>query len=131
MKNVVFWLAVLVALLLILQIVREGQPSQKAKEISYSQFLSDVSAGKVTKVVIFRNQADGTYRDKTTFRVVVPASQEGMLETLRDRNVEMWFREPGNIDLTTAVLGLVLVLLLAALWSYLARRMKDRQTLSP
>jgi ATP-dependent Zn protease len=64
----VFWLVTVISAFLLWQVVKSPN-RQKIPEISYSEFLSELEAGNVSKVVISKNQIDGRYRDDRSFRV--------------------------------------------------------------
>jgi cell division protease FtsH len=127
-KNVVFWLVIVVAAFLLWQAVKSGQNAPAAPEISYSEFLKQVEAGNVQKVIISKTQINGQYRDGRSFRLTAPASQDGMLTTLHDKNVEIWFKDVPESGSTAWLLNLAPLILLAALWFFMIRQMKQRQS---
>jgi ATP-dependent Zn protease len=69
---------ILISATLLWQVVKSGG-NQSMPEISYSEFLSRVSAAKISKVTISGTRVVGESRDGTFFRVVVPANQQAML----------------------------------------------------
>ena len=126
-KAVAFWLVILVASLVLWQIVKTDHNQRESPEISYSEFLSRVDAGAVSKVVITGSQITGTGQDAQQFRVQGPTYQAEMLNTLRNKNVEIWFRDttggwPAQLLGTWSPL-----ILLAALWFFMIRQMGRRQ----
>lgn len=126
-KAAVFWLVIMVSAFLLWQVVR-GTPNQQATpEISYSEFLSRVEAGNVISVTISNNQVYGRSRDNNSFRVTAPTNQEGMLQTLRQKNVEVWFKASANEGWPARLTNLAPLFLLAALWFFMIRQMKSRQ----
>jgi cell division protease FtsH len=126
-KAVVFWLVIMLSAFLLWQVVQKGPNQKTIPEISYSEFLSQVDAGNVVKVTISNKQVNGIYRDNSSFRVTAPAHQDAMLQTLRQKNVEIWFRDTANGDRTSWLLNIAPLLLLAALWLFMMRQMKSRQ----
>jgi len=126
-KAVVFWLVIMVSAFLLWQVVRGSPNQQTTPEISYSEFLSQVEAGNVAKVTISKNQVYGRYRDNSSFRVIAPTNQEGLLLTLRQKNAEVWFRDTAGADWPTTLLNLAPLFLLAALWFFMIRQMRSRQ----
>ena len=124
-KTLVFWIVIAVSALLLWQVVKNGsQNTQQVPEISYSQFLSQVDSGNVGKVRIAGSSGKGTHSDGSRFRVILPASQEQMLETLRQKNVEIWY----SADTSSANwwVNLAPLALLAALWFFMIRQMRSR-----
>lgn len=124
-KKVVFWLVIVVSALLMWQAVKAGPEQQKVPEISYSEFLSQVEAGSVDKVTISGNLVNGRYHDGRAFRVTGPSSQERMLTELREKNVGIWFKND-NTSRSVWLLNLAPLILLAALWFFMIRQMRQR-----
>jgi cell division protease FtsH len=125
-KTVVFWAVIVVSAYLLWQVVKSGGNVQ-APEISYSEFLSQTESGNVGKVTISGTHITGIYRDSRTFRVTAPTSQEGMLQTLHQKNVEIWFRDSAEGNWPSWLLNLAPLILLAALWFFMIRQMKQRR----
>jgi ATP-dependent Zn protease len=81
----------------------------------------------VSSVRIAGTSANGTYRDGSSFRLKVPASQEQMLEALRQKNVEIWYTESlASVRSPNWLVNLVPLALLAALWFFMVRQMRQR-----
>jgi cell division protease FtsH len=126
-KTVVFWLVILISAMLLWQVVKNAnRNTQQVSEVSYSQFLSDVDTGRVAKVTIAKTTLDGSYRDGGAFRVIVPASQEQMLEALRQKQVEVWYADKPDQSLANWLMNLAPLALLAALWFFMIRQMRSR-----
>lgn len=123
-KILVFWLVIVISAGMLWQVVKSGGTQQQPPEISYSEFLSQVDAGNVLKVTISRNEVVGKYRDLNSFRVIVPANQEAILQSLRAKNVEIWFRDVRLEGWPAWVMNLAPMILLAALWFFMIRQLK-------
>lgn len=126
LKTIVFWIVVALAAFFLWQTVKTGR-TQKTPEISYSEFLSQVESSNVVKVTISKNEVNGKYRDNAFFHVIVPSSQEGMLQALRQKNVEIWYRDVNGGDFRTWLLNLAPLILLAALWFFMIKQIRSRQ----
>ena len=127
-KTVVFWSVIVVSAFLMWQVVKNGSNQQQTPEISYSEFLSQVEAGNVARVTISQNEVYGAYGDRSSFRVIGPAGQEGMLQLLRQKNVEIWFRNTSGGSWPAQLLGSwAPLILLAALWFFMIRQMQQRR----
>jgi len=126
-KRAVFWLVIVISASLLWQVVNSSPHRQQVPEISYSEFLSKVETGSVSKVTISKNQIDERYRDDQTFRVTAPTSQEGMLQILHQKGVEIWFREATSGDSSTWVMNFAPIILLGVLWFFMIRQMNSRK----
>lgn len=129
-KTLLFWIVILLSAIVLWQAVKSGNTAPRtAEDISYSEFLSQVNAGKVVKITIARLRADGVYRDGGTFRLTVPASQEQMLAALQQKGVEIWYSETSSeTSQWSWLVNLLPLMLLAALWFFMIRRMQAKRT---
>lgn len=126
-RAVVFWFVIVTSAFLLWQVVRSGSSSPKVPEIGYSSFLSDVESGKVAEITLSKNHVDGKYQDVTRFSVTVPTSQEGMLQTLRENNVNIFVRDEPSENGTKYLLNLAPMILLVILWFLMIRQLRQRQ----
>jgi cell division protease FtsH len=127
-KTILFWVIIVVSALLLWQVVRSSPEDQRTPEISYSQFISKVEAGEISRVDIAGSRIRGQYRDGTgAFRLIGPSNPAIFLDTLRDRGVEIWFKDVPGDSLPLQLLGTwAPLILLGALWFYMIKQMKLR-----
>jgi hypothetical protein len=87
----------------------------------------------VARVAIAGNQIRGRYRnDGREFRLVGPSNQGLFLDSLREKGVEVWFRDAAAADWPLQLLGTwAPLLLLGALWFFMIRQLKGRNILKP
>src|SRR5579862_6481883 len=123
----------LAAAMLVWQMARSTGDSRTIPEIDYSHFMSDVDAGHVASVAITGTQIDGQYRDgKGTFRLIGPSNPAVYLDALRNKGVDIRFRDAGNRSGPLQVLGTwAPLILLGALWFFLVRQIKKRNSMRP
>ena len=126
-KTLVFWLVILGSAMALWQVIKSQSPAGHVNEISYSEFMSQVNAGSVTKVAITGIRASGTYNNGTGFEVVLPASQDQMLKTLQEKGVEVRYTDTNN-SFATWLMNLTPLILLVVLWFYMIRRMQHKKT---
>jgi ATP-dependent Zn protease len=88
-----FWLLIVAVAFLLWQVVKAGTPAQPDPEISYSEFLTRVANGQVTKVIITGSAVRGFESKNNGFRVIAPSNQLAMLDALQQHGVEVWFRD--------------------------------------
>jgi cell division protease FtsH len=124
-KTVVFWMVILFAALALWQVVKNSSTTERVPEISYSQFLAKADSGDIARVRISKVRAGGICRDGSSFRVVLPSSQEQMLQLLREKEVEIWYADTAD-DLGWGWLTNLVapVILLAALWFFMIRQIR-------
>src|SRR5581483_5591254 len=107
------------------QVVKAGGAGQKDKEVNFSQFMSDVDQGNVKKVTVIGMEVRGQYRnDNSAFHTTVPANYPDMIKALRDKNVEITFKDASGAGWPGWLLNLAPLILLAALWFFMIRQMQ-------
>ena len=126
-KTLVFWLVIVAAATLLWLSVKKTQTAQSSPEISYSQFLSQVDSGAVSKVRISGNVIEGTYREGGGFRANTPTDQGALVQELRSKDVEIWYDSNGGNSTTSWLVQLAPLLLLALLWFFMIRTMRARR----
>ncbi len=109
------------ALWLVLPTVHTNQVT-----LSYSQFLSKVSAQQVKTVTLGSNgEASGTLKNGTTYKTVIPAQAgQALLDDLQKENVQITATAPGpsfGSEVLTWILLLSPFLLFGWLWMRLSR----------
>src|SRR5579864_8255365 len=78
------------------------------------------------KLPLRKLRSTAANRDGGAFRVIVPASQEQMLEALRQKQVEVWYADKPDQSLANWLMNLAPLALLAALWFFMIRQMRSR-----
>jgi cell division protease FtsH len=95
-----------------------------APQLTYSQFLRDVEAGRVASVAIdSEGEASGMLKDGTSFTTAIPIalSSDRLLERLEDKGVTIE-AVPPRPSLASLLLSLAPFLLLGWLWVQMGRR---------
>jgi cell division protease FtsH len=123
-KTVVFWAVIVVSAFLLWQVVKSGANEPRTPEISYSQFVSQIASGQISKVTIAGSVVRGYDTKGASFRVIAPPNQSTMLESLQEHGVEIWFKEAPEQGWPNWIMNLMPLVLLAALWFFMIRQMK-------
>jgi cell division protease FtsH len=126
MKALIFWCVILVSAFLLWQVVRSGSSVPRQPEISYSEFMTRIANGEVSKVTIAGSQVRAVDIKTGDFRVTAPPDQSPMLASLQQHGVEIWFRDQAAQGWPNWLLNLALLVLLAALWFFMIRQMQTR-----
>jgi ATP-dependent Zn protease len=72
----------------------------------------------------------GTDRQGKQFRVSLPPQHEELVSELRKKNVEIWYRNSESGSVATWIANFGPILLIAALWFFMVRIMRRRQSQS-
>ncbi len=125
-KNLIVWIIVGAVLLSLFS--HFAEPQKQVEEISYTQFISDVRAQRVSKVKI---QSDGTMNtitgeafDGKSFVVNGPQDPK-LVDDLLENNVDIDVQPPeGDSLLWEILMNFVPILLLVGLWVFFMRQMQ-------
>jgi len=124
-KTVLFWLLIGVSALLLWTVVRNSRDGNKDKDLTFSEFMADVEAGRVHDIVVDGMQVKGKLTDNQGFRTIVPANYPDMIKTLREKGVATTFRDVNSSSLPLTLLGTwAPLILLGALWFFMIRQMQ-------
>ena len=124
-KTVLFWLLIGVSALLLWQVVKSARDPQKDKEKTFTEFMTDVDAGRVHDIVVDGMQVKGKLSDGSNFHTTVPANYPDMIKSLRDKGVTITFRDVNSGSIPLQLLGTwAPLILLGALWFFMIRQMQ-------
>ncbi|MFN4354636.1 ATP-dependent zinc metalloprotease FtsH [Parvibaculum sp.] len=125
-KNFAVWVLGALLLIALFNLFQGPAPREGAgSEISYSRFLTDVSSGSVSEVVIQGEKVTGTYTNGGKFATIAPQDPQ-LVETLKANNVSI-AAKPSD-DNSPSLLGILVswfpMLLLIAVWIFFMRQMQ-------
>jgi len=124
-KTVVFWLVIVLSGVLLWQVVKGANSGAKERDISFSEFLSDVDQGNVSEVTIIGQEVRGKLKnDKASFHTIAPTSYPDMYKELRDKGVNITVKDAQGGGWPTWLLNLAPFILLGALWFIMIRQMQ-------
>jgi len=122
-KNLVLWV-VFGVLLFSLFSMFDGQQNVTAREIDYSDFISQVEAGKIQSVVIEDQNLTGKFVDGSDFKTMVPPNTD-VSDRLLESGVRFKAKSP---DDGAGLLGVLLswfpMLLFIGVWIFFMRQMQ-------
>jgi cell division protease FtsH len=124
-KTVVFWLVIVLSAFLLWQVVKQSSSGPKEKELTFSEFLTDVDQGNVKEVTITGMEVQGKFQnDASTFHTTAYPNYPDMIKTLRDKGVVIRVRDANSGSWPSWLLNLAPLVLLAALWFFMIRQMQ-------
>ncbi len=125
-KQVVFWLVIVLSGVLLWQVVTKSGSGVKEHEINFTDFTKAVNDGRVNTVTILGSEVRGTYRDdpKATFHTTIPTNYPDTIKQLQDKGVNITVKDVSGGSWPTWLLNLAPLILLAALWFIMIRQMQ-------
>jgi cell division protease FtsH len=124
-KTAVFWVVLICVAVLLYTVVRSGQ-TQLNEEVSFTQFTTDVEAGKVKDVTITGNEVVGHYKDNNkALRTVIPVSYPEIYDLLRAQGVDVDIEATNTSNWVSLLINAVPFVLLLAFWIFMMRQMQS------
>ncbi|HEY8671767.1 MAG TPA: ATP-dependent zinc metalloprotease FtsH [Terriglobales bacterium] len=124
-KTIIFWVAIAISAVILWQVVKNANAGQKERDISLSQFASEVEQGTVKDVSVTGMEMKGKSADGTTFHTTAPATYftPEMIKTLKDKGANVSFHNEGGSWgwLLQVVFPFALI---AGLWFFMIRQMQ-------
>ena len=129
-KNLVFWLAIALGIILILNVAKDSQKNAMGdgQELSYSEFMSQSQKGQVIEVIIKGDEVHGTYSGEGGKFVTKVPPYENVVDRLTNTSVVIKAQEPDppSIGIGYILLNFAPILLLIAFWLFVMRQMNGK-----
>ncbi len=125
-KNLAVWLLIGFLVFLVVDFYQGGKPSQSTQPLSYSNFLTEVKNGNVSRVEIRGNNIKGELNNGSIFTTYSPNDQ-GLISRLEKSSVEIIAlplenNSPGLLDI---LISWFPMLLLIGVWIFFMRQMQS------
>ncbi|MEE2695123.1 MAG: ATP-dependent zinc metalloprotease FtsH [Pseudomonadota bacterium] len=126
LKNLAIWLLIGFLVFLIIDFYKANDVSQKSSSISYSNFLTELKNGNVSRVEIRGNNIKGEYSNGALFSTYAP-NDIGLIEKLEKNSVEIIAvpLEKGSPGLIDILISWFPMLLLIGVWIFFMRQMQS------
>lgn len=121
-RNLAIWL-VIVAVLGGVFVVSQNSRTKSSSEISYSQLLKDVDAGKIKSAEIAGQTVLAKTADNKTLTVNAPMNSEELVNRMVAKNADVKFKS-GSISFLAILVQLLPILLVVGVWLFLMRQMQ-------
>lgn len=129
-KNLVFWLAIALVIILLLNVAKEAQQgvAGNGQELSYSEFMTQSQKGQVTEVIIKGDEVHGTYSGEGGNFITKVPPYENVVDRLTNTAVVIKAQEPDppSIGIGYILLNFAPILLLIGFWLFVMRQMNGK-----
>jgi cell division protease FtsH len=124
-RNFALWVIIGLVLIALFNLFQNSGQRAAGNDISYSQFLSDVDAGRVRNVVITGQQITGVYTDGGAFQTFAPEDPE-LVQRLEERGVSITAKpvSEGGQSLIGMLISWLPMFLILAVWIFFMRQMQ-------
>jgi cell division protease FtsH len=125
LRNFALWVIIVLLLLALFSLFQN--PSQRAvsNDVTFSQLLTEVEAGRVRDVVIQGNEISGTFSDGRHFQTYAP-NDPNLVQRLYGKGVQITARPPGEQVpwFVSLLVSWLPFLALIGVWIFLSRQMQ-------
>ncbi len=121
-RNLAIWL-VIVAVLAGVFVVSQNARTKNGGEISYSQLLKDVDAGKIKSAEIAGQTVMAKAADGKVLTVNAPMNSDELVNRMVAKNADVKFKS-GSISFLAIVIQLLPILLVVGVWLFFMRQMQ-------
>jgi len=124
-KNIIFWVVMVVTALLIWAVVRSSTGEQVGN-YTFTQFINQVDGGNVQEVTISGTDVTGVLKkDNAKFKTTIPSNYPDLYKDLLSKDVRVTVKsESSNSWVAWLANGLPLILLIG-LWIFFMRQMQS------
>ena len=124
-KNIIFWVVMVVTALLIWAVVRSST-GEHVGNYTFTQFVNQVDGGNVQEVTIAGTDVTGVLKkDGAKFKTTIPSNYPDVYKDLLSKDVKVTVKsESGSSWMTWLANGLPLILLIG-LWIFFMRQMQS------
>ncbi len=122
-KNLALWLVIAFIMVFLFNVISGTQTVRK--NISYSEFMNQVTANNVKTVTVKQNKITGTMGEGGQFESYAPDNDMNMIQILRDHKVEITAMPPDKNPWYMQVLVSWLpMIILIGIWIFFMRQMQ-------
>ncbi|MGH9458991.1 MAG: ATP-dependent zinc metalloprotease FtsH [Thermoanaerobaculia bacterium] len=126
-KTALLWVVIIVLVFVLWSLFQTAKTT--TTEIMFSEFLQEVNAGNIEKVIIRGSEIRGTREAAggaagTEFFTRMPPGYDGLVDALQQRDIAIQVEEPRDNSLLTALITWAPVLFLFGLWIFFMRQMQ-------
>jgi cell division protease FtsH len=121
-RNLAIWL-VIVAVLAGVFVVSQNARTKNSGEVSYSQLLKDVDAGRIKSAEISGQTVVAKTADNKMLTVNAPANSDELVNRMVAKNADVKFKS-GSISFLAILVQLLPILLVVGVWLFFMRQMQ-------
>ncbi len=128
-RTLILWIAIFVVVIVLWNTFQAGRSNQQ--ELIFTEFIEEVSDGRVAEVTIRGQQVTGTFREGGQYNKdqqfstnVPPDYNSELIPALMESNVRINVEEPKENPLLQFLFGWAPLLLIIGLWVFFMRQMQ-------
>ncbi|MGA0540884.1 ATP-dependent zinc metalloprotease FtsH [Neotabrizicola sp. VNH66] len=122
-RNIAFWVVLLLLIVALFNLFSGGSPTLSSRQVSYSEFMAQVDAGRVASVELNGEQIRIQTRDGTTYTTIKP-EDEAITDKLIAKGVAVEAKPQQQSGFMSILMTFLPFVLLIGVWIYFMNRMQ-------
>src|SRR5919198_4825069 len=126
-RNLALWAIIAVLLIALFNLFQTPQQRGASREIAYSEFLTDLSAGRIKSVTISGDRITGTYIDNASGFQTYSPGDPNLVQRLEEKGVTITARP--ETDGSNSIFGYLIswlpMVLILGVWIFFMRQMQS------
>ena len=124
-KTAVFWVVIIMVVVLLWTVVRNTK-SRPDAQLSYTQLMNDVQAGKIKSVTITGNDLHGVYKeDNQELHAIIPTTHQQLDDAMLAKAVDVKYQKETGSGWVSILINAIPFVLLLAFWIFMMRQMQS------
>src|SRR5690242_18162609 len=124
-KTAVFWVVIILVIVLVWTLAHTNK-SRPDIQLSYTNLMNDVNAGKIKTVTITGNDLHGNYKDDNQeLHAVIPTSHQPLDDAMLKNNVDIHYNKESGSGWVSILINAIPFVLLLAFWIFMMRQMQS------
>ncbi len=124
-KTAIFWVVIIVVVVLFWTVVHNTK-SRPDAQLSYTQLMNDVNAGKIKTVTISGNDLHGVYKDDNQeLHAVIPNVDQSLKDAMLAKGVDLKYNKEAGGGWVSILINAIPFVLLLAFWIFMMRQMQS------
>jgi len=124
-KTAIFWVVLIMVVVLLWTVVRQGQ-KRADRQLTFTEFVNDVKAGKVRAVTVNGMEVHWTYKDDNVgLHTLIPANYPNIYTLLQDGGVNIDIKETNSGNWVSVLINAIPFVLLLGFWIFMMRQMQS------
>ncbi len=125
-KTVLIWVLMIGCLVSFWQVVARSTGGGHDAAISLTQLQDNADKGRISEVTVNGTEVTGKYKDsKESFHTTIPSNYPDLYKNLHDKGVNVTIKDQSNNFWLSAIVSLLPVILMVALFLFLMRQMQS------
>ncbi len=124
-KTAVLWVVIIMVVVMLYAVVRTGK-SRPDAQLSFTELMSDIDAGKVKSVTITGTDLHGVFKDDNSdLHSVIPPNYPPLIDQMKAKGVDVKYEKETASNWVSILINAVPFILLLAFWIFMMRQMQS------